>query len=249
MRGTILGRGAFGTVIKSYAKNDKTKEHPYAIKIINKDKMEDPDEMCNEIEILWTLDHPNIVKYHETYSDQHKMYLVMEYCPYGILDSQDGSSDLKMYTEDESKDLMRQLLQAMMHYNCHGIIHRDIKPDNIMIGEDGKPRFCDFGVSKKVSNKTTDKSLRTEVGTDLYKSPEVLLRKYDEKCDIWALAVVLYQMITCDMPFFPDQGLGALIKAIKQGNYKPMPEGTSTDIQDLIKNMLKVDVKQRFSAE
>ena len=69
MRGTILGRGAFGTVIKSYAKNDKTKEHPYAIKIINKDKMEDPDEMCNEIEILWTLDHPNIVKYHETYSD------------------------------------------------------------------------------------------------------------------------------------------------------------------------------------
>ena len=64
----------------------------------------------------------------------------------------------------------------MTHYNAHGIVHRDIKPDNIMIGCDGKPRFCDFGVSKKV---TTQKTLRTEVGTDLYKAPEVLYHKYD----------------------------------------------------------------------
>jgi len=210
--------------------------------MIDKTLMEDTDEMCNEIEILWTLDHPNIINYHETYSDDKYMYLVMEYCPYGILDSQDGSKDFKQYGEKESRSIMEQLLHAMMHYNCHGIIHRDIKPENIMMGTDGKPRFCDFGVSKKLSRKTETKSLKSEVGTDLYKSPEVMKHQYNEKCDVWALAVVLYQMVTYDLPFFPDAGLGAMINAIKHGQYKPMPEGTSEELKDLISHMLKVDV-------
>ena len=135
---------------------------------------------------------------------------------------------------------MEQLLSAMMHYNAHGIIHRDIKPENIMIGVDGKPRFCDFGVSKSVEHVATH-SLRTEVGTDLYKSPEVMMHLYDEKCDIWAIAIVLYQMVTGDLPFDFEHGLGMLMKAIKAGNYKEMPEGTSDSLKDLISNMLKVD--------
>ena len=86
------------------------------------------------------------MKYHETYSDAKKMYLVMEYCPRNILDSTEGDNGYKIYSEEEARELMEQLLSAMKHYNAHGIIHRDIKPENIMIGLDGKPRFCDFGV-------------------------------------------------------------------------------------------------------
>jgi serine/threonine protein kinase len=77
----------------------------------------------------------------------------------------------------------------MKHYNAHGVIHRDIKPENIMVGVDGCARFCDFGVAKMV---TTENSLRTDVGTDCYKAPEVFLQQYDEKCDIWGLGTVLY---------------------------------------------------------
>ena len=65
---------------------------------------------------------------------------------------------------------MKQLLAALSHCNAHGVIHRDIKPANIMIGMDGKPRIADFGVAKKITNQRT---LKTDVGTDLYKAPEV----------------------------------------------------------------------------
>ena len=133
----------------------------------------------------------------------------------------------------------------MKHYNAHGVIHRDIKPDNIMIGEDGAPRFCDFGVAKKVS---TEKSLRSDVGTDRYKAPEVFLKQYDEKCDIWALGVVLYQMVIGDTAFDNDKGIGLMIKNIKTGNFRPFPEQVSDSFKDLLSNMLKVSVEDRFSA-
>ena len=133
----------------------------------------------------------------------------------------------------------------MKHYNAHGVIHRDIKPENIMIGQDGCPRFCDFGVAKKVKS---ENNLRTDVGTDRYKAPEVFLRQYDEKCDIWALGVVLYQMVIGDTAFDNDEGLGSMIKNIKQGNYKPIPDSVSDELKDLLSNMIKVDIKDRFSA-
>ena len=116
-----------------------------------------------------------------------------------------------------------------------------------MIGNDKKVRICDFGMSTKL--KTSDQTIHQETGTIHYQAPEVFKRNYTQKCDIWSIGCVLYQMVTGVMPFDGEKGIGYMIKAIKQGNYKPMPEGTSTDIQDLIKNMLKVDVKQRFSAE
>ena len=221
--GKVLGKGAYGTVIKTYARNDINKERPFAIKIIDKNMLEldAAEEISNEMQILWALDHPNVVKYHETYSDWKKMYLVMEFCPYNILDSQDGSNEFKIYPENEARDLIKQLLSAMCHYNAHGVIHRDIKPDNIMIGQDGRPRFCDFGVAKKIS---TQNKLHSDVGTDQYKAPEIHKHNYDEKCDIWSLAIVIYQMVTGDVPFDIDAGVGKLIKDIREGNYKPLPE-------------------------
>jgi serine/threonine protein kinase len=85
-----LGKGASGMVIKAHKRADKEFKRPFAIKIILKKSLRQKEDLIedlrNEIQILWTLDHPNIVKYHETYSDREKMYLVMEYCPYSILD-------------------------------------------------------------------------------------------------------------------------------------------------------------------
>jgi serine/threonine protein kinase len=101
----------------------------------------------------------------------------------------------------------------MQHYNACGVIHRDIKPENIMIGMDGRPRFCDFGVAKKISQ--NQNMLRTEVGTDLYKAPEIHKHNYNEKCDIWSLAIVIYQMVTGDVPFDIESGVGKLIKDIR----------------------------------
>lgn len=133
----------------------------------------------------------------------------------------------------------------MQHYNAHGVIHRDIKPENIMVGTDGCPRFCDFGVAKMV---TTEDSLRTEVGTDCYKAPEVFKRTYDEKCDIWGLGTVLYQMVTGDTAFDSEEGIGKMFKNIKSGNFKPLPESLSESLKDLLSNMMKVAISNRFSA-
>lgn len=133
----------------------------------------------------------------------------------------------------------------MKHYNAHGVIHRDIKPDNIMLGADGAPRFVDFGVAKKVSH---EKSLRTDVGTDRYKAPEVFKKHYDEKCDIWALGTVLYQMVAGDTAFDNDEGIGLMIKNIKQGNFRPIPENVSESLKDLLHSMIKVSIEDRFSA-
>ena len=197
--------------------------------------------MKDEIDILWQLDHPNVVKYHETYEDKNKIYLVMEYCPKNLFDSISDKWDndaSRVFSEKEACNIIQQLLKALPHCNARGIVHRDLKPENIMIGNDGRVRLCDFGVSIKVKTHL----LRSNTGTDLFKAPEVLQKQYDQKCDIWSLGCVLYNMITADFAFECTNGFGSMIKQIKRGEYKSLNEGISESLKDLISNMLKVDV-------
>jgi calcium-dependent protein kinase len=136
------------------------------------------------------VDHPNIVKYHETYEDVKYIYLVMELCEGGEL----SIDTLKASNADSDFEalLARYLYKiayALEHCHSQNIFHRDIKPENIMLDNNGNIKLIDFGLSiasEKINNK------KEVVGTPYYIAPEVLSGKYDKKCDIWSLGVCLY---------------------------------------------------------
>lgn len=101
-----------------------------------------------EIKILRQLDHPNIIKYYETYEDKQHYYVIMEYCPGGELLEKIGHYPSKVFKESDACQIITKLLSAINHCHARGITHRDIKPNNIMIGADGEIKLIDFGLSK-----------------------------------------------------------------------------------------------------
>jgi calcium-dependent protein kinase len=122
-----------------------------AIKVLNKAKLKDNIQAIKEeVKILTKLDHPNIVKYYETYDDTKYMYLVMEYCPGGELFEKIAQQKDQTFVESEAAKIMKKLLRAINHCHASGVVHRDIKPENIMYGKDGEIKLIDFGLSKTV---------------------------------------------------------------------------------------------------
>ena len=128
-----------------------------------------------EVAILHELDHPSIVKYYETYNDQKYVYLVMEYVTGQPLFDKITKQENQTFTETTAAKYMKQLFQALNHCHAQNIVHRDIKPDNIMITKDDTVRLIDFGLSKASKN---NKNLTTVAGTPYYMAPEVLEGSY-----------------------------------------------------------------------
>lgn len=146
---------------------------------------------------MQTVDHPNIVKYYETYDDVKFIYLVMELCPQGELF--DKITEGENFSERDAAVIMEKLIKAIMH--CHGmnIIHRDIKPDNVMYSVDGEVKLIDFGLAKQTATK--GEVIHAIAGTPYFIAPEVLKKNYQKECDIWSLGVVLFVMMTGAYPF------------------------------------------------
>ena len=153
--------------------------------------------IMEEVAILNQLDHPNIVKYYETYNDQKYIYLVMELISGKPLFDKITEQANQTFSEDQAAHYMKQLFQAINHCHAQNIVHRDIKPDNVMITDDDTVRLIDFGLSKVSRNK----QLKTVAGTPYYMSPEVLNGSYSKKADIWSLGVVLYTLVSGYLPF------------------------------------------------
>ena len=144
----VLGNGAFGKVFLTNNKHDTN--HQVAIKVMNKSKLKDHlDAIFEEVTILTKLDHPNIVKYYETYNDEKYIYLVMEYIGGGELFDKIASQKNQVFTEDMAKEYMKKLLGSCHHMHSQGVVHRDIKPENIMVSENGELKLIDFGLSKR----------------------------------------------------------------------------------------------------
>ncbi len=129
----VLGAGQFGKVFLS--ESIANPSFKVAIKILNKIKLgAHLEAIKEEVSILTRLDHPNIVKYYETYMDSEYMYLVMEYCPGGELFDKIASKEDQVFNESEACTIMLKMFRAVNHCHANGIVHRDIKPENIMIG-------------------------------------------------------------------------------------------------------------------
>lgn len=148
--------------------------------------------------ILTKLDHPNIVKYYETYIDEKYIYLVMEYIGGGELFEKIAAQKNQVFGEDMARDYMRKLFEACSHMHSQNVVHRDIKPENIMVSANDELKLIDFGLSKRYE---TNQKLKTIAGTPYYMAPEVLDGRYDNKCDTWSLGVLLYVFMSGYLPF------------------------------------------------
>ncbi len=196
-----LGGGNFGTVRKAYRREEKTKRQYYAIKSISKKNLNEKDfeGLVKEVDIISSLDHPNIIKFYETYHDKYYFHLVMELCK--GRDSFNQIVNIEKCEEKKVVSLIAKVLLAIAHCHSRGITHRDLKPENILFENndpDAEIKIIDFGLSRKYAK---DEKMHSVLGTPYYVAPEVLKGNYNEKCDIWSIGAMTYLLLCGQYPF------------------------------------------------
>jgi calcium-dependent protein kinase len=247
----FLGEGSFGAV---YQVRNKYSGAICAMKIIKKSSAcsrEEEEEIRNEINILRTMDHPNILKIFEFYSNPKEYSIITELCSMGELFDQIINKG--PFDEKYSAYVLYQVFSAVNYCHKMHILHRDLKPENILIidkNEDGYPtiKVCDFGTAKIFQ---TGKVERKFVGSSYYMAPEVLKQRYNEKCDIWSCGVIMYILLS-QRPPFGGKDDDEIMANIEKGKYdlsSPPFDKISQNARDLIKKMLTMDPQKRISAE
>lgn len=193
----LLGKGGFGEVKKVI---HKLTNNARAMKIIKRDNVDESfmAALNSEIKILQMLDHPNIVKLYEVYQDPKNIYMITEYLEGGELFDMILKS--RNFNENIAAKIMKQVLSAVAYCHSKKIVHRDLKPENLLLASNDsfEIKVIDFGLSRTFS---PDKSMYSKMGTPFYIAPEVLKKKYNEKCDIWSCGVILYILLSGNPPF------------------------------------------------
>eukprot|EP01017_Pseudomicrothorax_dubius_P003273 TRINITY_DN10426_c0_g1_i7.p1 TRINITY_DN10426_c0_g1~~TRINITY_DN10426_c0_g1_i7.p1 ORF type:complete len:428 (-),score=113.13 TRINITY_DN10426_c0_g1_i7:461-1744(-) len=242
-----LGSGAYGEVRK--AKFKKTGEIR-AVKIISKSAQspEEQEKLINEVQILKSLDHPNIIKIFEFYQDERSFYIVTELCTGGELF--DKIIESKNFNEQKAADIIRDVLSAVAYCHDNRIVHRDLKPENLLLENntsEARIKVIDFGLSKVYD---PSKKLRHKLGTVYYIAPEVLKMQYDEKCDVWSCGVITYILLS-GFPPFNAQKDEQIIKKIEKGEFSfsaRVWQNVSDRAKGFIRRMLEYEPTSRYSA-
>ncbi|CAD8184760.1 unnamed protein product [Paramecium octaurelia] len=243
-----IGKGVFGEVRKAI---HKVTNQVRAIKVISKVKASkaEVERLRIEIEILKRLDHPNIIRIYEFYQDIKNIYIVTELCTGGELF--DKIQDQQVFSERRAAGTMKQILSAVNYLHKSKIVHRDLKPENILY-ESNKPqallKIVDFGASRVFES---GYKMNQKLGTPYYIAPEVLERRYDEKCDVWSCGVILY-ILLCGFPPFNGETEEEILQSVREDHFNFDGEQWSQISQEaklLITKMLERDPKRRISAE
>uniref|UniRef100_F6VL54 Protein kinase domain-containing protein n=1 Tax=Ciona intestinalis TaxID=7719 RepID=F6VL54_CIOIN len=236
----ILGSGAFGSVYRVRKGSNQTTLALKEVRMVTgggkkgKERQKrEIDEIVRELSIIREqLRHPNVVRYYSTFQENDKLYIEMELIEGASL--QDYFNSLKEKKEPGMGEIRLwrvfiQMCLALRYLHCDKrIVHRDLSPNNVMLGENDKVTITDFGLAKQ---KPDSSKMMSVVGTILYSCPEIIKNEpYNEKADIWALGCILYQMATLDPPFLTSNML-SLAKNICDGEFPPIPDdGTYTKL-------------------
>jgi len=250
--GPTLGSGAFAVVKECTNKKANENKFPakVAIKVIDKRKVDDMNDVKREIEIMHDLQHEGIIRLFEIFDESKKMHLVMELVTGGELF--DRIIDRGNYSERDAADVIRQVCSALDYMHGKRVVHRDLKPENILYAspaEDAIIKIADFGLATVVSGK---EMMKTACGTPGYVAPEILKNKGYEGsgCDLWSTGVILY-ILLCGFPPFHEEDMSAMFELILKARYdfiSPYWDEISAEAKSLVSNMLTLDPKKRYTA-
>ncbi|KAI9501292.1 kinase-like domain-containing protein [Coemansia spiralis] len=239
-----IGQGASGNVYK--ARSIKNGEL-VAIKQMDLSKQPRKELLVNEILVMKESRHANIVNYIESFLlNSSDLWVVMEYMEGGALT--DVIDNNKM-TEVQIATVCREVCRGLNHLHKQDIIHRDIKSDNVLLGENGQVKITDFGFCAKLSEQRSKRA--TMVGTPYWMAPEVVKQKpYGPKVDVWSLGIMVIEMIESEPPYLDEEPLKALYLIATNGTPAlKHPETLSRELKGFLAECLCVDVQSRATME
>lgn len=246
--GKTLGSGTFGSV---RIVTHKESGHQRAVKIFRKSTYPSKKEIAklhSEIEILKNLDHPHIIQIYEYFEDPKRFYIIMEKCEGGELYSQIVKQI--SFTEQDACGIIKQLVSALAYLHSQKIVHRDVKPENILFeyrDDLSSIKLIDFGVASFFEDQM---NLKEPVGTLYYSAPEVLNKDYDAKCDLWSCGIITFLLLTGHPPFNTEDD-GIIIEKVKLLRFSDLEEklqSVSKPGQDFIKRLI-CPASERMTAE
>jgi len=241
-----IGGGGMAEVYRAY---DQLAKRNVAIKILRQEFVHEADfvkRFQREAESISTLSHDNVVTIFDVGEEDDLYYIVMEYIE-GLTLKQLIQKEGRLSIE-RSLDIAKKIASALYHAHQNHIIHRDIKPQNILIGENGEVKVSDFGIARTMSSATITHT-GSVLGSVHYLSPEQAKGGYtDEKTDIYSLGIVLYEMVTGSLPFFGDSPITVALKHLQEGFIFPrdINPNIPQSVENIILKALEKDPTKRY---
>lgn len=236
----VIGEGSFGKVYKG---RKKYTGYVVALKFIPKagKSPKDLKNLKKEIEIMSDLKHANIIEMLDSYETEKEVVVVTEFAEGELFQILEDDGKL---SENQVNDITCQLLSALFYLHSHRILHRDMKPQNVLIGKGGVVKLCDFGFARAMSVNTL--VLTSIKGTPLYMSPELVEEKpYDHNADLWSLGCILYELFVGKPPFYTNS-IFQLVSLIIKDDIK-WPRSMGENFRSFLKGLLTKDPRKRLT--
>ncbi|KAI3761871.1 hypothetical protein L1987_52293 [Smallanthus sonchifolius] len=249
--GKLLGHGQFGY---TYVATDRGNGDRVAVKKIDKNKMKLPvavEDVKREVKILQALSgHENVVQFYNAFEDDSYVYIVMELCEGGELLDRILSKKDSRYTEKDAAIVVRQMLKVAAQCHLHGLVHRDMKPENFLFKspkKDSPLKATDFGLSDFIR---PGKKFTDIVGSAYYVAPEVLKRKSGPASDVWSIGVITYILLCGRRPFWDKTEDGIFKEVLRhKPDFRRKPwSSISTSAKDFVRKLLVKDPRARLTA-
>lgn len=234
-----LGKGSYGVV---YVAKDKTDNRRVAIKVLNRGFQENRKSILNEIEMLRSCDHENVVAYRRSFLWRDKVWVVMEHCDGGCLRqlAAEGISEKKL------AGIITKILRGLEYLHSMNRIHRDIKGDNILLDMNGNVKLADLGLCREV---TDDMSGSQLAGSSFWMAPEMIRRKgYDCKADIWSVGATIVELLDGHPPYYRHGSFMAMYCTATRGAPSIESKKYTSGLKKFLLDCFTFDPCQRPSA-